>query len=99
MSTDYCPAEGQRLHETFGCLEPAGHAGLHRAGVYHDPCPNCGSVEEHTEECPTPDLMEDKSTPLTQAVWDKGSTKVRLEPRDPKTSRCPHCHGTGRIRG
>jgi hypothetical protein len=90
---DYCPAAATGGHEEFGCLEPVGHAGLHRGGVSHGRCPSCGGIEDHADQCPTPDLMEDRTRPLQEVVWGEDGI-VRLEPYE--TGRVPTHPGPSR---
>lgn len=79
MTITYCSSEGRTGHETFGCLNPDGHTGLHRASVTHGRCPNCGGIEDHSDTCPTKDLMEDTSQPMQEVVWGDDGI-ARLEP-------------------
>lgn len=88
MSLDYCSSEATAGHEAFGCLNPDGHTGLHRASVTHGRCPNCGGIEAHADTCPTPDLMEDTSQPMQEVVWGDDGI-ARLEPYQYEPGRVP----------
>lgn len=88
MPLTYCSSEATAGHESFGCLNPDGHTGLHRASVTHGRCPNCGGIEDHADTCPTPDLMEDTSQPMQEVVWGDDGI-VRLEPYQYEPGRVP----------
>ncbi len=88
MTLTYCSSEATAGHESFGCLNPDGHTGLHRASVTHGRCPNCGGIEDHADTCPTPDLMEDTSQPMQEVVWGDDGI-ARLEPYQYEPGRVP----------
>jgi len=88
MPLTYCNSEGITGHETFGCLNPDGHAGPHRSSVTHGRCPSCGGIEDHADTCPTPDLMEDTSQPFQEVVWGDDGI-ARLEPYEYDPGRVP----------
>ncbi len=66
----YCSAELVRGHERFGCLEFAEHRGPHKGSCVPPPCPTCGGLEDHSEDCVTPDLMADEHGPWIELIWD-----------------------------
>lgn len=65
----YCDSTVERAHETFGCLEAAGHDGKHQAGaVVWPPCPACDGLDVHTTTCPL--LHAEASGDFADLTWD-----------------------------
>lgn len=48
----FCDSSVTVLHETFDCLEPYGHAGVHVGGEVPPPCTVCHGYETHAGDCP-----------------------------------------------
>jgi hypothetical protein len=74
-TTVYCESEVTIRHETFGCLEIAGHVGSHKGSILPAPCENCGGYEEHTKACPTPELTAPFTDISTgELIWSGDGT-------------------------
>lgn len=75
--TDYCLDQVRYGHETFECLEAAGHLGPHKSSLVPPACSACGGLEEHTGTCPR---MEETDSRITHEVqWDDSSMVTLVE--------------------
>lgn len=73
VTREVCIAETKLGHETVRCITDHAEGEPHVNdcfGVW-PPCPNCGGLEEHTQRCPTPDVVGATNTWAT-VTWITG---------------------------